>query len=139
MSDAQFTILAADDELSIHRLVQAALDGRGYNLVEAHNGDEALEKALLDRPDMVILDVMMPGLNGWELTRYFRSKPEFKEMGILILTGIGESLNDMTSPLYGADAHLDKPFELDDLVSKVEEVVALVRSRQADSEETAEA
>ena len=58
MSDGQFTILAADDELSIHRLVQAALDGHGYRLVEAHNGDEALEKALLDRPDMVILDVM---------------------------------------------------------------------------------
>ena len=137
MSDGQFTILAADDELSIHRLVQAALDGHGYRLVEAHNGDEALEKALLDRPDMVILDVMMPGLNGWELTRYFRSKPEFKDMGILILTGIGEGLNDMTSPLYGADAHLDKPFELDDLVAKVEEVVDMVRGRQATSESSA--
>jgi len=85
--------------------------------------------AVIEKPDMVILDVMMPGLNGWELARYFRSKPEFEQMGILILTGIGETLNDMTSPLYGADEYLDKPFEIEALNAAVDRVLDTVLQR----------
>jgi DNA-binding response OmpR family regulator len=123
-------ILIADDESDIHRIIQAALDGNGYEIIDAEDGDQALELALVERPDMVILDVMMPGLNGWELARYFRSKPELQNMGILMLTGIGETLNDLTSPLYGADAHLDKPFDIDELEEVVAEVLVKVKARK---------
>jgi DNA-binding response OmpR family regulator len=139
MSDEALTLLIADDEVDIHRIIQAALEGRDYRVLDAYDGDEALEKAIVEKPDMVVLDVMMPGLNGWELARYFRSKPEFKRMGILILTGIGETLNELTSPLYGADAYLDKPFEIDALLDSVDQVIAAVKKRdeegQADAEE----
>ena len=62
---------------------------------------------------------MMPQLNGWEIVRYMREKDEYKDIPVLMLTGIGPALNEMTAPLYGANDHLDKPFEIDDLVSKV--------------------
>jgi len=132
MDDSAPKILIADDESDIHRIVHAALDGNGYTLIDAEDGDQALEMALVERPDMVILDVMMPGLNGWELARYFRSKPELRQMGILMLTGIGETLNDLTSPLYGADAHLDKPFDIDELEQVVAQVLEKVRARVED-------
>ena len=133
MSDKQIRILIADDDDDIHSLVQAVLEPEGYELFDAYNGDEALEKALIEKPDLVILDVMMPGLNGWELARYFRSKPEFQVMGILMLTGIGATVNDMTSPLFGADHHLDKPFQPADLVSAVSNVLSerVKRAEQA--------
>ncbi len=131
MTDQPLTILMADDEQDLHRIVEAALGGRGYRILNAYDGDEALETAIVEQPDMVILDVMMPGLNGWELARYFRSKAQFKDIGILILTGIGQTLNEMTAPLYGADVYLDKPFEIDDLVAAVEEVIEKARARNS--------
>ena len=138
MSDQTTRILIADDDHDIHDLVHAVLEPKGYQLFDAFNGDEALELALLEKPDLVVLDVMMPGLNGWELARYFRSKPEFRTMGILVLTGIGETLNDMTSPLYGADLHLNKPFEVDDLTEAVSGVLKTVQERSAKLNTTAE-
>lgn len=131
MSEQPLRILVADDEIDIHRIIAAALEGKGHELLDAHDGDEALEMALVEKPDMVILDVMMPGLNGWELARYFRSKDDFKQLGILVLTGIGETLNELTSPLYGADEYLDKPFEIDALCDAVDKVAGIVRARQA--------
>ena len=123
MSEQPTRILIADDDDDIHSLVRAVLEPEGYELYDAYNGDEALEMALVEKPDLVVLDVMMPGLNGWELARYFRSKPEFKIMGILMLTGIGATVNDMTSPLYGADHHLDKPFDAAELSAAVSNVL----------------
>jgi DNA-binding response OmpR family regulator len=73
-------------------------------------------------PDLVVLDVMMPGMSGWEICKAIREDGDLSSIGIIMLTGIGERLNEMTSPLYGADAHLDKPFELsalDEAVTRV--------------------
>jgi DNA-binding response OmpR family regulator len=71
-----------------------------------------------------VLDVMMPGMSGWEVCRAIREDESLGATGVIMLTGIGERLNEMTSPLYGADGFLDKPFELDDLADKVREVLA---------------
>jgi DNA-binding response OmpR family regulator len=71
-----------------------------------------------------VLDVMMPGMSGWEVCRAIREDESLGQTGILMLTGLGERLNEMTSPLSGADGFLDKPFELDDLSAKVREVLA---------------
>jgi DNA-binding response OmpR family regulator len=67
---------------------------------------------------------MMPGMSGWEVCRAIREDESLESTGVIMLTGIGERLNEMTSPLYGADGFLDKPFELDDLTDKVREVLA---------------
>ncbi len=113
-------ILYVDDDLELTRLVQDCLEDEGYEVLIANDGEEGLGSVITERPDMVILDVMMPQLNGWEIAKYMREREDYNDVPILMLTGIGPSLNEMTAPLYGANAHLDKPFEIDDLIEKVQ-------------------
>ncbi len=105
------SVLVADDEPSTRAMVASHLRSIGYKVVEAVDGDEAFSLALEHLPDLVVLDVMMPGMSGWEVCRRIRETVSLAHTGVVMLTGIGESLNEITSPLYGADAYLDKPFE----------------------------
>lgn len=121
---ARGRIVYADDDLELTRLVASTLKDEGYEVIVANDGEEGLESILVEEPDLVILDVMMPGLTGWEVAKYLRSKREFDATPIMMLTGIGERMNEMTAPLYGANAHLDKPFDIDDLLATVETLLA---------------
>lgn len=105
------TILAVDDDPDILGMITLRLGKRGYNILTAADGEAALEMALEHKPDLVVLDVMMPKMSGWEVARSLRQNPETKAMKIVILTAIGEQVNAMTSPLYQVDAHIDKPFD----------------------------
>lgn len=116
-------ILIADDDLEILALLKRHLRKMDIELVEASDGEEALAMARREQPNLVILDVMMPGMSGWEVCRAIREDPSLANTGVIMLTGIGERLNEMTSPLYGADDYLDKPFEFTDLQSKIESVL----------------
>lgn len=118
------TILIADDDLHILGLLRNYFRQRGFQVLEAPDGDKAMELVLEQRPSVVILDVMMPGQSGWEVCRSIRENESLAHTGVVMLTGIGELLNEMTSPLYGADAYLDKPFNLADLDRVVGEVLA---------------
>ena len=109
--------------MEILRILRARLSKRGYQLVEAHDGEEALQVALADQPNVLVLDVMMPRLNGWEVCKYLRDREAYANIGVLMLTGIGATLNELTSPLYGADEHLDKPFELDEVEAGIERIL----------------
>jgi DNA-binding response OmpR family regulator len=117
-------VLVADDEPSTRELVSNHLRNRGYEVVEASDGDEAWSLAEEHLPNLVILDVMMPGMSGWEVCRRIREAVSLAHTGVIMLTGIGEHLNAMTSPLYGADAYVDKPFDFRDLDQKVAESLA---------------
>ncbi|HJK99581.1 MAG TPA: response regulator [Polyangiaceae bacterium LLY-WYZ-14_1] len=123
----QPTILVADDDVEVLSLVTRHLRQREVRLVEASDGEEALRAARREKPDLVILDVMMPGMSGWEVCRAIREDESLSHTGVIMLTGIGERLNEMTSPLYGADDFLDKPFDFTDLDAKVQDVL---RARQ---------
>lgn len=118
------TVLIADDDLEILTMVRTLLRRRDVKLVEASDGDEAMRLIRENRPDLVVLDVMMPGQSGWEICKAIREDDALKSAGVIMLTGIGEHLNEMTSPLYGADAYLDKPFELTALDAAVTKVLA---------------
>jgi len=110
------TVLVADDDVEILGLVTRHLRGYdGVHILEASDGEEALKAARREKPNLVILDVMMPGMTGWEVCRAIREDEGLSATGVVMLTGIGERLNEMTSPLYGADEYLDKPFEFADL------------------------
>lgn len=117
------TILVADDDVEILSLVTRHLRKTEANILEASDGEDALKIARREKPDLVVLDVMMPGMSGWEVCRAIREDETLGDTGVLMLTGIGERLNEMTSPLYGADDHLDKPFDFDDLDVKVQSVL----------------
>jgi DNA-binding response OmpR family regulator len=116
-------VLVADDEPSTLALVSARLRARGYRVLEASDGDQAWELAYENLPSLVLLDVMMPGMSGWEVCRKIREAVSLAHTGIIMLTGIGETLNETTSPLFGADAYIDKPFEFTDLDQKIRETL----------------
>ena len=93
------------------------------DVIEASDGDEAWRLARERLPDLVVLDVMMPGMSGWEVCRKIRQDAGLAHTGVLMLTGIGENLNEATSPLFGADDYIDKPFEFERLDQKVRAVL----------------
>jgi DNA-binding response OmpR family regulator len=125
------TVLIADDDLEILAMVRALLRRRDVNLLEASDGDEAMRLILENHPNLVVLDVMMPGQTGWEICKSIREHQSLKDIGIIMLTGIGERLNEMTSPLYGADAYLDKPFEIAALEAAVDKVLEAQHKRRS--------
>ncbi len=119
-------ILIAEDEPSMLSLVTRHVRSLGYSVVEAPDGDAAWELAQAHRPDLVILDVMMPGMSGWEVCKALKgsgAEGGFGATGVIMLTGIGENLNEMTSPLFAADTWLNKPFDFADLEAKIREVL----------------
>ena len=120
-------VLVADDEPTMLELVSRhlrAINQPKLEVIEASDGDEAWRLAREKLPDLVVLDVMMPGMSGWEVCRRIRETEKVAKTPVIMLTGIGERLNEMTSPLYGANDYLDKPFEFDVLENKVREALA---------------
>ena len=126
-STTQLRVLVAEDEPAMLSLVTRHLKSLGLSVIEAGEGDVAWELAQQHHPDLVLLDVMMPGMSGWEVCKRLKgpaSEGAFASTGVIMLTGIGENLNDMTSPLFAADAWLNKPFEFTDLDAKIAETLA---------------
>ena len=117
------TILVVDDDPEIVTMLATRLARKQYRVVTATDGKEALTEAKRRHPDLIILDVMMPGKNGWEVARELKQDETTADIGIVVLTAIGEKINEMTSPLYGADEYIDKPFEFAKLEAAVEEVL----------------
>src|ERR1700723_2334665 len=128
-------VLVADDEPSMLELVASHLkthDNPRLDILEATDGEEAWAIARERLPDLVVLDVMMPGMSGWEVCRKIREDVALAHTGVVMLTGIGENLNQMTSPLYGADAYIDKPFDFEELDEKVKAALS-ARAAQRDA------
>jgi len=104
-----------DDDPEIVTMLSTRLGKRGYKVSTASDGTKALEMAKEDRPDVVLLDVMMPGKSGWEVARALKQDPATQGVKIVMVSAIGEKTNEITAPIYGADAHVDKPFEFEHL------------------------
>jgi CheY-like chemotaxis protein len=114
------SILVVDDDPEIVSMLSTRLTARGYKVSSAQDGHRAIELAKRERPDIVLLDVMMPGKSGWEVARALKQDPVTQSIKIVMVTAIGAQVNEITSPLYGADAHVDKPFEFE----KLEKVIS---------------
>ena len=112
-------VMIADDDMEIRRILMRSFASLDIELMEARDGEEALEFIIQHQPDLVVLDVMMPTLSGWELCKYIRSKPALEKTLVVMLTAIGRTVNEMTSPLYGADSYLDKPFDIQEVLDVV--------------------
>lgn len=123
MSDTRPLVLLADDDAEIRMLVRRALSGLECDIIEAEDGEQALESLIIEGPDLVVLDVMMPTLTGWEICKYVRSKDEYKDVCILMLTAVGKAVNAMTAPLYGADHYLDKPFDMKEIAQVAQKLL----------------
>ena len=112
-------ILIADDEPDILEIIRFNLEKEGYLVVTAKNGIEAMEVARKTLPDLVILDIMMPGRNGWEVCQLLRTMPEFRQTLIIFLTALSSEESEIKGLESGADDYLTKPIRPNVLVSKV--------------------
>jgi two-component system, OmpR family, alkaline phosphatase synthesis response regulator PhoP len=112
-------ILIADDDAQIVRLVRSYLEQAGYGVLTAADGDQALHIIRRDRPDLVVLDVMMPRHDGFELTRLLRADESLATLPILMLTARVEDADKLKGLNMGADDYLTKPFNPYEVVARV--------------------
>ncbi len=112
-------ILIADDEPDILEIISYNLQQEGYEIVTAKNGNEALDKAIKLKPDLIILDIMMPGKNGMEVCNILRMQPAFNETLIIFLTALSDEGSEIKGLELGADDYITKPVSTKVLVSKV--------------------
>jgi DNA-binding response OmpR family regulator len=110
-----YTLLLADDDAQLREALTMHLESRGYEVREAADGEEALAEAKRLKPHVAILDIVMPGANGWDVARSLRNNPETKDIRLLMLSGIGQDILGPNLPILGGDVGLDKPFDLDEL------------------------
>jgi two-component system alkaline phosphatase synthesis response regulator PhoP len=112
-------ILIADDEPDILEIIQYNLVKEGYEVNTAKDGDDALAKARLSKPDLIILDIMMPKKNGMEVCEILRSQPAFKDVLIIFLTALNDESSHIKGLETGADDYVNKPISPKVLVSRV--------------------
>jgi len=113
-------ILIADDEPSIVAAVEFLLKRGGYEVRVARSGDEALELIEASPPDLVLLDVMMPGRSGYDVCKRLRERPEWKDLKIIMLSAKGRDAEVSRGLLLGADVYITKPFSTRDLMAKIQ-------------------
>ena len=116
-------ILLVDDEPDIRFLTKRMLERQGYSVAEAEDGETALRMLQEERPDLVLLDVRMPGLNGWEVCRRIKADEETKSIPVVMFTVRTSEEDMLRSREYGADAHINKPFDRDELLRLVEKML----------------
>src|SRR6266566_7952807 len=116
---AVMKILIAEDSATIRRLVAARLAADGYDVVEAADGEEALDLARSDRPDLLILDKVMPKLDGFEVVRALRADPATEAVPIVMLTGRTSEEDVLGGLGLGVDEYMPKPFSPRELSARV--------------------
>lgn len=115
-------ILAVDDEKAIVRLVQVNLEREGYEVVTAYDGREALEKVASERPDLIVLDVMMPYMDGFEVLQQLKKSPETRDIPVIMLTAKAQDADVFRGWQSGVDCYLTKPFNPMELKAFVKRV-----------------
>ena len=115
-------VLVVDDERHIVRLVQVNLERQGYEVLTAYDGVECLEKAKAEKPDLIILDVMMPRMDGFEALQRLKSDPETNQIPVIMLTARAQDRDVLQGYQYGAALYLTKPFSPLELISLVKRV-----------------
>jgi len=116
-------ILIVDDEPNIIKLVEARLKFHGYEVITAYDGEEGLDKVRDEKPDLIILDIMMPKLDGYEVCHKLRADIQYNTIPIVMLTACGQATDIKEGMERGADAYIAKPFEPDVLVGIVDALV----------------
>ena len=117
-------VLIADDEPNIVLSLEFLLNSHGYEVAVARDGNEALQLAAAFRPDLVLLDVMIPLINGFDVCRELRADPLQRSLKILMLTARGRESEVKRGFSVGADAYVTKPFATRELIAKVQELLS---------------
>jgi DNA-binding response OmpR family regulator len=116
-------ILIVDDEPSIIVALQFLMEQNGYETLVAFSGEEAMEAVARFRPDLILLDIMLPVVDGFEVCQRIRENPLWKNIRIVLVTALGSDVNVTKGLDLGADAYVTKPFSNAELVAKVKELL----------------
>ena len=127
------TILIVDDEQDIIELIKYNLKNEGYSILTAQTGEQAIKIAKQSRPDLMVLDLMLPGIDGLEVTKYLKNNEQTKDIPIVMLTAKGEESDIVTGLELGANDYISKPFSPRVLVARIR---AILRRRKKNSANT---
>ncbi|WP_059025467.1 hybrid sensor histidine kinase/response regulator [Gabonibacter massiliensis] len=130
LNPSEYKILIVDDVQSNVLLLKALLGREGFNIVFAMNGAEALEVVKKERPDLLLLDVMMPDMDGFEVAGRLKVEPEYAEIPIIFLTALNDSASVVKGFQLGASDFISKPFRREELLIRVQHQLLLVESRR---------
>ena len=123
------TILIVDDEREIRELLRYNLERQGYQVLTAQDGEEGLKRIFATHPDVVLLDLLLPGLNGLEVLRELRAEPSTRELPVLLLTARGAEMDKLLGFERGADDYITKPFSPREVIARIEAVLRRVDER----------
>ena len=116
-------ILVVDDEINFLKILKLNLEAKNYEVVTALDGEEALKKLKSEKPDVVILDIMLPKLNGDEVCRGIRNDPVFSKTPVIMLTGKDADVDRIVARVIGADIYITKPSDFEKLNSAIKKVL----------------
>ncbi len=127
-------ILVVDDEIYIVHILDFSLGMEGYEVVTALDGEQALERVASERPDLIVLDIMMPKLDGYEVCRAVKSNPATKNVPVILLSAKGRNVDQKMGFDVGADDYITKPFSPRKLVERINQLLGqAVSERPASS------
>ena len=116
-------ILIADDEPDIVTVLKCELESEGYQVITSIDGKDALAKVLAEQPDLVILDVMMPKMNGWEVCKNLKTDEKLKIIPVIMLTAKTQQVDALMSFECGANEYLTKPFDFDEVSGIIKKLI----------------
>jgi CheY-like chemotaxis protein len=126
-----YRILVVDDEPTLVRLMEFILAKQGHTMLVANNGEEALEKARSERPDLILLDIMMPRIDGYDVARTIRADPQIRETPIIMLSAKAHDEDIEKGMEVGVNEYITKPFAPDRLVEVVNDYLSRVTQMAA--------
>jgi len=116
-------ILVVDDEKDLVVMISTALKHNGYEVITANDGQEGLEKAKTEKPDLIVLDLMLPRINGYKVCGLLKKDTRYAKIPIILLTAKANAEDIELGKKVGADAYVTKPYERETLLSKIEELI----------------
>ncbi len=116
-------ILIIDDELDLVETIRFPLELDGYQVLAAYNGEEGLHLARKEKPDLIILDLMLPKIDGYKICRFLKFDEKYKHIPIIMLTARSQEKDRLLGKETGADEYITKPFDLDDLLNKIKKYI----------------
>ena len=117
-------ILVVEDQEDSRRILRDLLGNAGFELIEAESGEDALSAVMARRPDLILMDIQLPAMDGYEAARRIRSNPEMKELPIIAVTAYASAGDDAKALAAGCNAYVTKPFSPRALLAKVREYLA---------------
>ncbi|RJR26231.1 MAG: response regulator [Candidatus Latescibacterota bacterium] len=120
-------ILVVDDEVNITQILQFSIGAEGFEVLTAQNGEEAIEKARREQPDLIILDIMMPKIDGYEACRILKANPLTRNIPVVLLTAKGREIDKRLGFEVGATDYIVKPFSPNKLIERIHRLLSCAK------------